>query len=150
MALGLALPAGILVGTVGTLGGIAIALSMGESGVLRTSLFVWPTMTVALTVFGLVRVRARRLTTVSDGLVLTRDGCQITMLWRDFEQVRERRFGPVRLEELVFREGDVRPLDAGAPFINKRIEKFRRTGVDRRIQPSFFVPGWRESPLGVV
>ena len=94
MALAISVPRALLGGVLGTAAGILTARLLATA----------------------IQVRARPLTVLADGLVLTREGCQTSVPWRDLEEIRR--------------------------------EKFRRAGVDRRIQPGLYVADWRNSPIG--
>ncbi len=137
--LAVSLPVGLLAGAYAA--ALAALFGLLGWGEFRDIVFMGPVFIVVFGLMYLVRLRSWRLTVRDDSLLVERDRHQIILPWRELAELRVRRLGPVRVEELVFREAEVEPPLTMDPM-SWRAARFRR------VQPALYLADWRNSPLG--
>ncbi|MGX7825391.1 hypothetical protein ACTG9Q_09880 [Actinokineospora sp. 24-640] len=90
-----------------------------------------------------ISLRGRSLTLVPGGIVLVKDRVRITLLWRDFEEVRT--LGLFKRDELVFRKGELTQADKQIP--QRVLDRMHKIGADRTVVVSDFFSDWKSTEL---
>jgi hypothetical protein len=90
-----------------------------------------------------ISLRGRSLTLIPGGIVLVKDRVRITLLWRDFEEVRT--LGLFKRDELVFRKGELTETDKRVP--QRVLERMHKIGADRTVVVSDFFSDWKSTEL---